>query len=90
MENLDPPPLPPKSGMGKWLVFALRAASFSTWVGDEGLLFHFILSKIVEFKIILNDWSLEKISQFCLPRISLLATGNYESLWKQLNCSPWV
>lgn len=34
------------------------------------------------FKIILNDWSLEKISQFCFPRISLLATGNYESLRK--------
>ena len=34
------------------------------------------------FKIILNDWSLEKISPFCFPRISLLATGNYESLRK--------
>ena len=46
MENLDPHPLPPKSRMGKWRVFALRAASSLIW-GDGGLLFHFILSKIV-------------------------------------------
>ena len=47
MENLDPPPPPlPKSSMGKWRVFALRAASSLIW-GDGGLLFHFILSKIV-------------------------------------------
>ena len=45
MENLDPPS-PPKSRMGKWRVFALRAASSLIW-GDGGLLFHFILSKIV-------------------------------------------
>ena len=45
MENLDPLP-PPKSRMGKWCVFALCAASFLIW-GDGGLLFHFILSKIV-------------------------------------------
>ena len=32
--------------MGKWRVFALRVASSLIWV-DEGLLFHFILSKIV-------------------------------------------
>ena len=43
MENLDPPPLP-KSRMGKWRGFALRAASS---LGMGGLLFHFILSKIV-------------------------------------------
>ena len=40
-------PLPPKSRMGKWRVFALRAASSLIWAGDGGLLFHFILSKIV-------------------------------------------
>ena len=33
MENLDPPPLPPKSRMGKWRVFALRAASSLIWAG---------------------------------------------------------
>ena len=32
MENLDPP-LPPKSRMGKWRVFALRAASSLIWGG---------------------------------------------------------
>ena len=38
----------PKSRMGKWRVFALRAASSLIWGGgDGGLLFHFILSKIV-------------------------------------------
>ena len=49
MENLDPPPPPPppKSRMGKWRVFALRAASSLIWGVDGGLLFHFILSKIV-------------------------------------------
>ena len=41
------PPLPPKSRMGKWRVFALRAASSLIW-GVGGLLFHFILFKIVE------------------------------------------
>ena len=46
MENLDPP-FPPKSRMRKWRVFALRAPSSLIWGGDGGLLFHFILSKIV-------------------------------------------
>ena len=32
MENLDPP-LPPKSRMGKWRVFALRAPSSLIWGG---------------------------------------------------------
>ena len=47
------PPLPPKSRMAKWRVFALRAPS--SWIlgggggGGGGLLFHFILSKIVAF-----------------------------------------
>ena len=45
MKNLDPPP--PKSRMGKWCVFALRAPSSLIWGGGGGLLFHFILSKIV-------------------------------------------
>ena len=45
MENLDP--LPPKSRMGKWRVFALRAPSSLIWGVDRGLLFPFILSKIV-------------------------------------------
>ena len=50
MENLDPHPSPPpKSRMGKWHVFALRAASSLIW-GDGGLLFRFILSKIVASK----------------------------------------
>ena len=52
------PPLPPKSRMEKWPVFALRAASSLIWGGwltrpqssllrrDGGLLFHFILFKI--------------------------------------------
>ena len=36
MENLDPPPRsPPKSKMGKWRVFALRAASSLIWWGWE-------------------------------------------------------
>ena len=49
MENLDPPPSPPppKSRMEKSRVFALRAASSLTW-GGGGLLFHSILSKIVD------------------------------------------
>ena len=33
MENLDPLPPPPKSRMGKWRVFALRAASSLIWGG---------------------------------------------------------
>ena len=48
-------PLPQKSKMGKWHVFSFCAASFLIrgWVGgrggsDGGLLFHFILSKIVD------------------------------------------
>ena len=45
MENLDPP-FPPKSRMGKWRVFVLRAPSSLIW-GNGDLLFHFILSKIV-------------------------------------------
>ena len=40
------PPTLPKSRMGKWRVFALRAASSLIW-WDGGLLFHFTLSKIV-------------------------------------------
>ena len=46
--NGKPVPPPPllKSRMGKWRVFALRAALSLIW-GDGGLLFHFILSKIV-------------------------------------------
>ena len=51
MENLDPPP--PKSRMGKWRVFALRLPSSLIW-GDGGLLFHFILSKIVAKKNKIN------------------------------------
>ena len=39
-------PIPPKSRMGKWHVFSLRAPSSLIW-GDGGLLFHLILSKIV-------------------------------------------
>ena len=38
MENLDPPPPPPqiKDGIGKWRVFALRAASSLIWGGGWG------------------------------------------------------
>ena len=39
-------PLTPKSKIGRWCVFALCAASSLIWGG--GLLFHFILSKIVD------------------------------------------
>ena len=49
MENLDSP-IPPKSRMGKWRVFALRAVSSLIWGGGGGgggLLLHFILSRIV-------------------------------------------
>ena len=48
MENLDPTP-PHQIKDGKWRVLALHAASSLIWGGgfDGGLLFHFILSKIV-------------------------------------------
>ena len=54
MENLDPPTPPPppppppqkKINDGKMTRFPFRWASFLIW-GDGGLLFHFILSKIV-------------------------------------------
>ena len=63
MENLDPPPpppaLPPISRMGKGRFFALRAASSLIW-GGGGLLFHFILPKIVASKgVFLSANSLE-------------------------------
>ena len=45
MENLDPPP--PKSKMGKWRVFCPSRGFILDLGGDVGLLFHFILSKIV-------------------------------------------
>ena len=54
MENLEPPPPPPKSRMGKWGIFALCAASSLIW-GVGGLLFHFILSKIVA-KVVLSPF----------------------------------
>ena len=38
-------PLPPKSRMGKWRVFALRAASSLIW-GDGGLLFNFFCARL--------------------------------------------
>ena len=45
--------------MGKWRVFALRAASSLIWGGggggDGGLLFHFILSKIVALLSVLKE-----------------------------------
>ena len=44
MENLYPPSVPPPEG--KMARFDFCAASSLIW-GDEGLLFHFILSKIV-------------------------------------------
>ena len=51
------PPLSPKSRMGKWRVFTLRTASSLIWGliwGDGGLLFHFILSKIVVTDLVVN------------------------------------
>ena len=55
MENLEPP-LPRKSRMGKWRVFALCAASSLIWGGGGGgLLVHFILSKIVA-KVVLSRY----------------------------------
>ena len=44
MENLYPPSVPPPEG--KMARFGFCTASSLIW-GDEGLLFHFILSKIV-------------------------------------------
>ena len=54
MENLDPPPpSPPNQGWenGAFLPFARLHPWFG---GDGGLLFHFILSKIVEATIYLK------------------------------------
>ena len=56
-KTLTPPP--PKSKMGKWrvLTFARLHPWFGGWGvggGDAGLLFHFILSKIVVFKSLNN------------------------------------
>ena len=61
------PPPPPllKSRMGKWRIFALRAA-LSLISGDGGLLFHFILSKIVGNASRLRD----RAKIFQVPRIS--------------------
>ena len=51
-----PLPLPPKSRMGKWRVLAF--ARLHTWYGgDGGLLFHFILSKIV-----VMSWNVSKLT----------------------------
>ena len=48
MENLDPPPPPPPPNQGwKNRAFLPFAASSLTW-GGGGLLFHSILSKIVD------------------------------------------
>ena len=46
MENLDPPSAP-KSRMGKMARFCPSRAFILDLGGDGGLLFHFILSKIV-------------------------------------------
>ena len=70
MENLDPPPPPPlhpKSRVEKWRGFALRAASSLIWGGDGGLLFHFILSKIVAAlhlhnNLLITDYGLRSLS----------------------------
>ena len=49
MEDLDPPPLPPKSRMGKWRVFALRAASSLIW-GGWGFAVPFYFAQDCSFK----------------------------------------
>ena len=59
IQNRPPPPLPPKSKMGKWRIFALRVALSFIWgggAGNGGLLFHFILSKIVAPHTCLRDY----------------------------------
>ena len=52
MENLDPsPPPPPKSRMGKWRGFALRAASSLIW-GGWGLAVPFYFVQDCSFETI--------------------------------------
>ena len=48
MENLDPPPSPPNQGWENGAFLPSSGARLHPWFeGDGGLLFHFILSKIV-------------------------------------------
>ena len=53
MENLDPPPPPPtpNQGLENGAFFPLRDFILDLGGGDGGLLFHFILSKIVVARI---------------------------------------
>ena len=50
MENLDPPPPPPQIKDGKIARFCPSRAFILDLGGDGGLLFHFILSKIVAWR----------------------------------------
>ena len=47
MENLDPPPPPPQIKDGKMARFCPSRGFILDLGGDGGLLFHFILCKIV-------------------------------------------
>ena len=50
MENLDPP-LPPKSRMGKWRIFALRAPSSLIWGGWEfAVPFYFVQDCLIVWR----------------------------------------
>ena len=54
-------PLPPKSRMGKWRVLAF-ARFHACFGGDGGLLFHFILSKIVGLRKLRHvQWAIPQI-----------------------------
>ena len=58
---VPPLPPPPKSWMGKWRVLAF-ARLHPLFEGDGGLLFHFILSKIVPLLTTVNALSLKLIT----------------------------
>ena len=55
MENLDPPPPFPKIKNGK-MARSCPSRGFILDLGDGGLLFHFILSKVV-VRIVLDKFS---------------------------------
>ena len=68
------PSSPPQSRMAKWRLFALRAASSLIWGGgDGGLLFHFILFKIVAI-------SYSQFVFYCLCAVRSLSTVNLHLL----------
>ena len=76
-ETPPPPPTPPppKSRMGKWRVFALRAASCLIWRGAGGLLFHFFCPRLqvitCGFLLYANFVVIVVVSQECSGSICL-------------------